>query len=282
MCGRYTIPDDPDFLQALKEAGLLYEDMSYVRLMTIWRDVQRKRRYNIAPAETAELEADLPIIRDVAPHDLILGRWGLIPPWCRDPAGLPKLSNARSDGVASKPSFRAAFKSRRCLIPADGFYEWRGPKGAKIPYRITLKDGKLFTFAGLWEEWQGAGLEQPVITFTLITTEPNELMAHIHDRMPVILPPEKREEWLSKDTPPEKLQTLLVPFPSAQMRAYPVSKKVNVPKIDDPSLLEPVEGQVLDGSDPNLGQPRAVEPPPPRAPKTKAKAQKDSAQGELF
>ncbi|MEK6799421.1 MAG: SOS response-associated peptidase, partial [Planctomycetota bacterium] len=165
--------------------------------------------------------------------------WGLIPSWAKDPAIGSKMINARAETLAEKPSYRNAFKHRRCLVVADGFYEWKTlPKG-KQPYHICMADRQPFGIAGLWENWQGPN-GNVVQSCTLITTQPNRLLADIHDRMPVILPPERFGEWLSPDDHDvARLSQLLRPFSETLMRAFPVSTRVNAPTFDDPACMAP-------------------------------------------
>lgn len=173
-----------------------------------------------------------------------LFRWGLIPFWAKDASIGNKLINARSETIAEKPSFKHALSRRRCLIPVDGFYEWKKAAGGKIPMHIRYRDGRLFSFAGLWETWTPDD-QPPVSTCTILTTEPNELMAPIHNRMPVILDPKTEATWLDPETPPAVRLELLRPFPSDELEAFPVSRRVNSPATDDESLIEPVESGLL-------------------------------------
>jgi putative SOS response-associated peptidase YedK len=164
----------------------------------------------------------------------------LVPSWAADPAFGSRLLNARAETVAHKPSFRSALKQRRCLIAADGFFEWQAQRGKKQPYYFRLADGRPFAFAGLWEKWE-RGSEAPLETCTIITTDANELVRPYHERMPVILPPEAFASWLdTSQQGPEQLLPLLRPYPSAQMMAYPVSTLVNSPRTDDPRCIERV------------------------------------------
>jgi putative SOS response-associated peptidase YedK len=193
-------------------------------------------RYNIAPTQL------VPAIRatEDGGREAFEARWGLIPPWAKDRKMAARMINARSETVASKPAFRAAVRSRRCLIPADGFYEWRKIDGAKQPYLIRFADRRPFGFAGLWERWHEPG-GGSVDSCTIITTEPNPLVEAIHDRMPVILNPGDFDEWLEAvQLPPDRLSALLVPCPDEGMEALPVSTRVNNPRNDDPACLEPV------------------------------------------
>lgn len=192
-------------------------------------------RYNIAP--TQQVAA---VRAGDAGRELAMLRWGLIPSWAKDASIGAKLINARSETAAEKPSFRSAMRQRRCLIPADGFYEWQAQAGGKQPFHITLADGRPFALAGLWEHWKspdGTWLQ----SCTILTTAANELMRPLHDRMPVILHPEQYGLWLDPglhDVGP--LQELLVPYPAAEMAARPVSKAVNRVANDEPGLVAPV------------------------------------------
>ncbi|MNY17416.1 putative SOS response-associated peptidase YedK [compost metagenome] len=195
-------------------------------------------RYNIAPSQP------IPIIRldasDRARH-LSLARWGLVPGWTKDPKTAPHPINARAESAAEKPTFRDAFRQRRCLIPADGFYEWKTQDAKKQPVRFTMQDDHLFAFAGLWERWQapdGTLLE----TATILTTEANALVRPVHDRMPVILAPAAYEAWLDpRLRDPAALMPMLAPYPASEMRSYPVSPKVNATASEGPDLITPQE-----------------------------------------
>ena len=189
-------------------------------------------RYNLAPTQDAwvvDLDGEERRLRQL--------RWGLVPGWAKDLSIGSKTINARSETVAEKPSFRAAFRARRCLVPADGFYEWRKGTNPRQPYRFVLKDGGVAAFAGLWEENQPLG----VTTFTVLTTVANgHLDAIGHDRMPVILDAENFDLWLSPESDPADLLPVLRPLPDAAMDHFPVSTRLNSPKNDDPSVIEPV------------------------------------------
>ncbi len=194
-------------------------------------------RYNIAPTQT------IPAIVATQNGDRHFKplRWGLIPSWSKDPAIGAKLINARSETVAEKPSFRSAFKQHRCLILADGFYEWRKQSGKKQPFYFRLTDGSLFAFAGLWERWQAP--EGDVLeTCTILTTEANQVVAQVHDRMPVILAPDRYDQWLDPTLQQsEPLQALLRPYEAERMSAYPVSLSVNSPWNDTPDCITPID-----------------------------------------
>ena len=167
-------------------------------------------------------------------------RWGLIPSWAKEPAIGSRLINARSETIAEKPSFRSAFKNRRCLIPATGFYEWKRQDRIKQPFYIRMRDTHPFAFAGLWEHWEG-GEKEVINSCTILTTDPNDLMRDIHNRMPVILSPDNYDMWLDPaNTRAAMLQPLLGPYPSDKMEVYPVSIYVNKPQNDDTRCIEPV------------------------------------------
>lgn len=217
MCGRYTNSTPPDVFAQLFHATL--------------GAIVLPPRYNIAPSDkvlACRVSADT--------RELVLLQWGLIPAWAKDPKTGYKMINARAETVAEKPAFRTAFKRRRCLIAADGFYEWKPAVPKKQPYYIRLKDGAPFAFAGLWEHWAHDG--QTIESCTLIVTDANELMAPLHERMPVILAPESYDLWLDPTVQdPARLQPLLRPYSAKAMEAYPVSTQVNSPKNDLPELI---------------------------------------------
>jgi putative SOS response-associated peptidase YedK len=195
-------------------------------------------RYNVAPSQP------VPVIRQDAREParrLSKMRWGLVPSWSTDPSIGYKTINARSETVATTPSFREPFKSQRCLIPADGFYEWKREGKTKQPYCFEVNGGELFAFAGLWDKWinlQGEVIE----SCTILTTTPNTLLADFHDRMPVILSPDNYDLWLGpafRNT--ASVSEVLLPFDSAMMRCYPVSTRVNQVQNDDPDCAKPVD-----------------------------------------
>lgn len=220
MCGRYTFTSPEEAARAL---------FNYTG-----PPLNLRPRYNVAPTD------DVPVVRNSkdggGERELVMMRWGLIPFWATDAKVAFKSINARVETVTTAPAFREAFKRRRCLVLADGFYEWKklDSKGKeKQPYRFVLKSGEPFAFAGLWEYWKKG--DGPAITScTIITGPPNELAATIHDRMPVILPPESYEAWLSGTAGTEVLK----PFPASLMKAYPVSTRVGSPKNDDAAIIE--------------------------------------------
>lgn len=192
-----------------------------------------RKRFNIAPTQQA------PVVRvgkDGA-RELATLRWGLVPSWAKDLAVGTRMINARSEGVEAKPAFRAAIRQRRCLVPATGFFEWKGAPGRKQPFAITLPDRPLFAFAGLWETWkprEGDGVE----TFTIITADANDSVAEIHDRMPVILPVEAEDAWLAGEA--IEACKLLTPY-SGAMSLRAVSRVVSNSKVDAPECLNDAE-----------------------------------------
>lgn len=193
-------------------------------------------RYNIAPTQ------QVAVVVEDATHKrhLEMRRWGLIPSWAKDKAIGQKMINARSETAAEKPSFRNAMKRRRCLIPADGFFEWREEGGRKQPYLIGMKDGRAFAFAGLWESWNDPE-DGELLTCTILTTEANEFMSELHDRMPVILPKEDYTIWLDPaNESPEKLTPLLRPCDPSLLRSFPVTPKMNSPRFQEPEAVLPI------------------------------------------
>ena len=214
MCGRFTLRTS----RRISEIG---SDLPPGTLVP---------RYNIAPSQE--------ILAEIGSEDerrVIALVWGLVPHWSGEPKG---IINARSETLQSKPSFSESFQRRRCLIPADGFYEWKRRGKSKQPYYFQLQDESQFAFAGIWDEWKKGG--DSITSCAIITTTPNELLATIHDRMPVMLTPDAQSKWL-RDSGPEELMDLLVPFPADAMKSFPVSKQVNHAQIDEPSLVEQVE-----------------------------------------
>lgn len=166
--------------------------------------------------------------------------WGLIPRWVKDENGGRKPINAKAETIQTLPSFRDAYKKRRCLVPIDNFFEWKATKGAsKPPYAIAMKSGEPFALAGIWENWKRPGTEDWVRTFAVITTEANELMRPVHDRMPVIIAPAEYARWLSAEEADPR--DLLRPYPSELMTMWPISTRVNTPRNDNPEILEPVD-----------------------------------------
>lgn len=221
MCGRFTLTVDPREVQERFENYTLPAKFA--------------PRYNVAPTQ--------PVL--VIPNDgentADFFVWGLIPMWAKDPTIGSRLINARGETLAEKPAFRGSLKYKRCLILADGFYEWKsaGARKTKLPYYIHMKDRKPFAFAGLWDSWNGPD-GSLIRSCTIITTAPNELVSIIHNRMPVILHPRDYEKWLDPSPQtPDQLKPLIKPFPAEEMSAYPVSSRVNKPENDTPELVVP-------------------------------------------
>lgn len=222
MCGRFTLTADPNDLREAFPWVNIPEGIG--------------PRYNIAPSQPVA------VIPNDGKNQLDFFLWGLIPSWAKDPAIGNRMINARAETLSEKPSFRAAFRRRRCLIPASGFFEWKQEPGrkTKTPMYIQLKTGKPFALAGLWERWDAPD-GSTIFSCTIVTTQPNELMQDIHNRMPVILPSQAYSLWLDPAEPPaQKLTELLKPYPAGEMTAYPVSTLVNSPGNDLPALIEPV------------------------------------------
>lgn len=216
MCGRYA----------------LYGPVKRKRVEDRWFDdlAAFGSCYNITPTEAA------PVMRMVEGRPTVaLLRWGLIPYWAKDSAMGGRLINARADTLAQKPAFRDAYRWRRCLVPASGFYEWKKVSSGKQPWYVTSADGTMMAFAGLWERWRPPGAE-PTLSFTIITTDPNDQLKELHDRMPAILEPEDFDAWLNDEDP----LSLMRPYRPELLTAYPVSAAINSPHNDDPTLVEPL------------------------------------------
>jgi len=192
-------------------------------------------RYNIAPTQPVVVVRQGPKGRELLPM-----RWGLIPWWAKDPATLPLMINARAESLAEKPAYRDAFKYRRCLVPASGFYEWQARgRGPKQPYAVIPADGRPIAFAGLWETWHSADGSE-IDTAVIVTTDANRMLAPIHERMPVVLEPQDFAAWLAPETTPEKAAALLKPAREDLFVLRPISTRVNSADNDDPELLDPV------------------------------------------
>ena len=196
---------------------------------------QQTFSFNVAPTQFS------PIIRttEEGRTEIASARWGLVPSWADDPSIGSRMINARGDSVASKPAFRSAFKKRRCLVPISGFYEWQKIAGSKVkqPWYIYPAVGRILCLAGLWERWEKG--ERPLDTFTIITTQANSFIEPLHDRMPVVICADDFDRWLNPNTPLERLQSLLVPAPHDMLAAHKVSTRVNSPKIDEATLIQP-------------------------------------------
>ena len=217
MCGRFTLSQSAEAIASVFQLN---------QVPTI------EPRYNIAPTQPVATVLQT----SARERQFQLLRWGLIPAWAKDATMGSRLINARAETVAEKPSFRSAFRHRRCLVIADGFYEWRRQDGKKQPFYFRMQNQQPFAFAGLWEHWQDPKGEA-IDSCTILTTEANELLQQIHERMPVILNPKYYDMWLDPTMQIEQLQQLLQPYSSAVMTSYPVSTKVNKPTNDTPELI---------------------------------------------
>lgn len=217
MCGRYGSEISPEQLS-------LMLDVPLAQTQTVGP------RYNIAPTQLA------PVVRldSDGTRELTMLRWGLVPAWAQDASRAARLINARSETVEDKPSYRDAYGARRCLVPADGFYEWRRAGRARFPIHFQRSGALPFAFAGLWESWTSSTHEPPLETFTVLTTQANPLVARVHDRMPVILTDSAMEGWMSPGATSAELQRLLRPFPADKMESWEVSIRVNAVANDDP------------------------------------------------
>ncbi|UCD11585.1 MAG: SOS response-associated peptidase [Nitrospinaceae bacterium] len=218
MCGRYTLA---------KPMKSIESHFGPIRI-----DAAHSERYNIAPSQQAPVVLTRDKDRWLKPM-----AWGLVPSWAKDRPG--GFINARAETAAAKPSFRAAFKTRRCLVPADGFFEWEQRNGKKIPHYFHLRSAGLFAFAGFYEEQQES--TGPLPTFTILTTRANALVAPLHERMPVILAPEAYALWLSHSASADDLQTLFDPYSAQSMEQFVVSRDVNSPRNDGPACIAPAD-----------------------------------------
>jgi putative SOS response-associated peptidase YedK len=218
MCGRFAQRSDPKRL---------------AKEFKVAEVPQVEARYNVAP--TQEILA----VRELADgREMTFFKWGLVPSWAKDVSMGARLINARSETVEEKPSFREAFKKRRCIIPADGFYEWQRNEGKKQPFFFRMRDERAFGFAGLWERWEGEG-GQAINSCTILTTEANEVLRPVHDRMPVILHPDDYELWLDRDVRKRDLvKELLRPYQAEEMIGYPVGIAINSPRNQGAELMQ--------------------------------------------
>lgn len=218
MCGRFALSTKPTEI---------------IKFFDLDECAQFSPRYNIPPG------TDIPVIRHSPEGGRVLHllRWGLVPHWARDPHIGNRLNNARAEGVTEKPSFRDAFRRRRCLIPADGFYEWKNEGRVKQPWYFSLRSGMPLAMGGLWESWRSPE-GQILRTCAVITTGPNAIMAPVHDRMPVIIPPEHWQAWLT--APAEDVQALMAPCPAELLQAWAVDRRVSRTMDDDAGLIEPL------------------------------------------
>jgi putative SOS response-associated peptidase YedK len=250
MCGRYVISSAPEALR---------------RLFGYAEQPNFPPRYNVAPTQP------VPIVRLAeGERHFALVRWGLIPSWVKDPRTFTLLINARGESVTDKPAFRAAMRRRRCLFPADGFYEWKTTAGGKRPYFVRPKSGRPMAFAGLWETWTGPNGEEQE-TAAIVTTNANRTLSAIHERMPVIVDPSAFDLWLDSGKVDAKTATALItPAPENVLEAYEISPAVNRVANDSPKLIEPY------GAQPNPAEPLE------RKPAEKPRRRKETGQGSLF
>jgi putative SOS response-associated peptidase YedK len=265
MCGRYLITSSPEALR---------------RLFGYKEQPNFPPRYNVAPTQP------IPIVRlHEGARQFALVRWGLIPSWVKDPKKFTLLINARGDSVVDKPSFRNAMKRRRCLVPADGFYEWQADGPRKRPYAVVPRDREPIAFAGLWECWTGPNGEE-METAAIITADANKTLHHIHHRMPVVIPPEAFDFWLDcANVDARTAAALLVPAPENLFEVYEISTAVNRVANDSAALLEPVgagtqpapTAPVKPHSEPELAKSEAEAPA-----KRTRKPKKDARQSSLF
>jgi putative SOS response-associated peptidase YedK len=209
-----------------------------------WFGVELEEMPWFAPTYNAAPQSTQPVVRlnrDSGGREFALLRWGLVPYWASDAKFGYTTFNARAEDVADKPAYREALKKRRCLVPADAFYEWQGRHSkTKIPFAIGLRSGEPYAFAGLWERWKPRE-GQPLETFTIVTTDPNEVMEPLHDRMPVILDRSDYERWLDPGAPDRPPVDLLRPYPAEKMETWPVNERVGNVRNDDPELLKRAE-----------------------------------------
>ncbi len=224
MCGRASLSKTQKALEQRLHAEFYKEDLE---------QFEQIRQYNIAPTHLH------PVVSNENPSHIQMFKWGLIPSWAKEEKIGSKMINARIETVLEKPAFRSAIQKRRCLIPFDGFYEWKKTSGGKVPYRITLQEGQIFCAAGIWEKWINPN-GQPVYSFAVITQPPNELMSDIHDRMPAILLPGQEAQWLDLSLAGASVLQNISPYPDQEMLAYPVSSRINKVSTNDPSLIEEV------------------------------------------
>ena len=222
MCGRFTITLEPAFFQQELDLG---------KVPSKWTP-----RYNTAPSQ------NIPVVTNPSARDVVMLRWGLIPSWAKDPAIGSRMINARSETIQEKPSFMNAFKQQRCLILADGFYEWQksSHRGMpKTPYYFQLAEGAPFAFAGIWETWRSPEGD-PIRSCSIITFPPNDLVASVHNRMPVMLDKTTCWNWLTEQST-DALQAMLAPYPAEKMRAHPVGLAVNNPHNDSSECVQPLK-----------------------------------------
>jgi putative SOS response-associated peptidase YedK len=221
MCGRYSLACIDDLCG---------------RFRVIDPMIGFRSHFNIAPGSTN------PVIVVHERAEAVMMQWGLVPHWAKDITAVHRPINARAEGLAEKPTFRDLLRTKRCLVPASGFFEWKSEAGRKVPFYFHVKDDPVFGFAGLYDIWSNpAGTT--LATYTIITTAANPLVAPVHQRMPVVLRQDDEMRWLSRDVlPAGEIHRILAPYPPELMEAYPVSERVNTPGADDERVIEPVKG----------------------------------------
>jgi putative SOS response-associated peptidase YedK len=219
MCGRFALAHIAGF---------------WTRFAVIDKQATLEPRFNIAPSQM------VPIVISGSPNKAVMMKWGLVPFWAKDPKIGNRLINARAETAATKPAFRSSLKRKRCIVPATGFYEWKRLGKEKRPYYVHMKDDSFFAFAGLYDRWKSPDGED-LLSFTILTTEPNPMMSKIHNRMPVILQEKDEALWLSPgELAEEDRKRLFGPYPSRSMEAFEVSKEVNSPMNDSDELMKPL------------------------------------------
>jgi putative SOS response-associated peptidase YedK len=214
-----------------------YDPQTLVSGFSVTRVVPFPKRWNVAP------QSMVPVVHETREGERVaaLMRWGLLPHWAKDPALGAKLNNARAEGVAEKPSFRQALRRRRCLLPASGFYEWQATPGGKQPWYVSARDGALLAMAGLFEAWRPAPDAEWQLSCCVVTTDANELMAPIHDRMPVLIPREQWSRWLAREVQdPAAIAPLLLPASPEILQAWPVSRAVSRSSAEGEELVRPL------------------------------------------
>jgi len=217
MCGRYTLTN-PDEEEIKRRFDL------------------KKRLPKLSPRFNISPQQEVPVILNESPNEISLLRWGLIPHWAKEEKIGYKMINARAETILEKLSYKGPFRKHRCLVLADSFYEWKKTKEGKKPFRVMMKDDRIFCFAGIWASWKGPDKE--ISSFSIITVAPNQLMKSIHDRMPVIIPPEGEKKWLAELSDQEAVKFLKA-YPAEQMKAYEISTLVNSPKNDSSDVIVP-------------------------------------------
>lgn len=226
MCGRSSLTKTEKEIEERFRATFYSEDLERYNPLP---------NYNVAPTQMH------PVITGNDPQHIQLYKWGLVPFWSKDSKAGAKMINARMESLVDKPAFKSLLTSKRCIIPMDGFYEWKTQGKEKTPFRIITKDQEIFAVAGLWDSWRSPETGDVLYTFTVITCLPNSLMETIHDRMPAILLPENEKLWIDQNIKPNEAVQLLLPYPSDVMEAYQVTDKVNNVRTNDASLIQPVK-----------------------------------------